>query len=59
MEEIRFDACFLMIRFWDFSLYFTERVTNVLVEFDVRGKQGMGFFIIRDYELIFWPDVMV
>ncbi len=48
-----------MIRFGDLSLYFTERVTNVLVEFDVRGKQGMDFFIIRDYELIFWSDVMV
>ncbi len=45
-----------MIRFWDFSLYFTERVTNVLVEFDVRGKQGMDFFTgesnYRDYEQI-------
>ncbi len=29
MVEIKFDACYLIIRFWDFSLDFTERVTYV------------------------------
>ncbi len=29
MVEIKFDACYVIIRFWDFSLDFTERVTNV------------------------------
>ncbi len=27
MVEIQLDACYLIIRFWDFSLDFTERVT--------------------------------
>ncbi len=34
-------------------------VLNMSVDFDVVGKQGMGFFtggsIIIDYEFIFWP----
>ncbi len=35
-------------------------VLNMSVDFDVVGKQGMGFFtggsIIIDYEFIFWPN---
>ncbi len=29
MVEIKFDACYLIIRVWDFSLDFTERVTYI------------------------------
>ncbi len=34
----------------------------MLVDFDVRGQQGMDFFkggsVIMDYRLVFWPEAM-
>ncbi len=35
IEEIKFYACFLIIRFLDFSLDFTERVTCVHTVYNV------------------------
>ncbi len=40
-----------------------KHITDAILDFDMRGQQGMHFFIvgnvIMDYGLIFWPEAMV
>ncbi len=47
----------------DLRLVLWSRVTNMLVDFELRGQQEIDLFtagsVIMDYELIFWPGVTV
>ncbi len=47
MVEIKFDACFLIIRFGEFSLDFTERVTYIYQAL-VLLLQTFGLHFLQD-----------
>ncbi len=69
--SVKKERCFVWTRreIWPDQAPFTSEnwpkqlSTNMLVDLDVRGQQGISFFnggsVIMDYKLVFWPEVMV